>query len=161
MEYSIVKATEEDREELLALYRAQIGREYCPWDEEYPGDESITWDLSRDALFVLKEDGRILAAVSIEVDEDVDDFPFWDKELEPFGELARLGVLPDAQNRGLARVLLQFGMDELKRRGFRGVRFMVNRTNPKAIRSYAPFGFHVAGETRIYDQDMLCYEKEL
>ena len=38
---------------------------------------------------------------------------------------------------------------------------MVNKQNPKAIRSYAPFGFHVAGETHIYDQDMLCYEKEL
>ena len=161
MNYAIVKATEEDRKELLALYKAQIGRECCPWDEEYPGEESIDWDLSRDALFVLKSDGKILAAVSIEEDEDVAAFPFWDKDLEPFGELARLAVLPEAQNRGLAKIMLRFGMDELKRRGFKGVRFMVNKTNPKAIRSYAPFGFRVAGECHIYDQDMYCYEKEL
>ncbi|MBR5642036.1 MAG: GNAT family N-acetyltransferase [Firmicutes bacterium] len=161
MEYTIVKATEEDREELLALYEALKGTEFCAWDEEYPGDESIDWDLSRDALYVLKENGKIKAAISIEVDEEVDAFPFWDKELEPFGELARLGVLPEEQNRGLARVMIRFGMDELKRRGFKGVRFMVNKQNPKAIRSYAVFGFHVAGETNIYDQDMLCYEKEL
>lgn len=161
MDYAIVKATEEDRAELLALYKAQIGRECCPWDDEYPGEESIDWDLSRDALFVLKSDGKILAAVSIEEDEDVAAFPFWDKDLEPFGELARLAVLPEAQNRGLARRLLQFGMDELKRRGFKGVRFMVNRTNPKAIRSYASFGFHIAGKCHIYEQDMFCYEKEL
>ena len=161
MDYTIVKATEEDRAELRALYKAQIGREYCPWDEAYPGEESIDWDLSRDALFLMKSDGRILAAVSIEEDEDVDAFPFWNKDLEPFGELARLAVLPEAQNRGIARRLLRFGMDELKRRGFKGVRFMVNRTNPKAIRSYAPFGFRVAGECHIYDQDMYCYEKEL
>ena len=161
MDYTIVKATEEDREELLALYEALKGTEFCAWDEEYPGGESITWDLSRDALYVLKEDGKIKAAVSIEVDEEVDTFPFWDKELEPFGELARLGVLPEEQNRGLARVMIRFGMDELKRRGFKGVRFMVNKKNPKAIRSYAPFEFRVAGETNIYDQDMLCYEIEL
>ena len=70
-------------------------------------------------------------------------------------------MLPEAQNKGLARTMLRFGMDELKRRGYKGVRFMVNRKNPKAIRSYAPFGFHVAGECHIYEQDMFCYEKEL
>ena len=161
MGYQIVLAKEEDRAEILSLYRKQLGRPFCPWDEEYPGEESIDWDLSRDALFVLKSDGKILAAVSIEEDEDVAAFPFWDKDLEPFGELARLAVLPEAQNRGLAKIMLQFGMDELKRRGFKGVRFMVNKTNPKAIRSYAPFGFRVAGECHIYDQDMYCYEKEL
>ena len=161
MDYAIVKATEEDREELLSLYHVQLGRECCPWDEEYPGEESIDWDLSRNALFVMKAEGKILAAISFEEDEGVDAFPFWDKDLEPFGELARLAVLPEWQNRGLARRLLQFGMDELKHRGFKGVRFMVNRTNPKAIRSYAPFEFRVAGECHIYDQDMLCYEKEL
>ena len=54
--YEIVLATEEDRDEILSLYRAQIGREYCPWDEEYPSNEAIDWDLSRDALFVMKAD---------------------------------------------------------------------------------------------------------
>ena len=161
MDYAIVNATEEDREELLSLYHVQLGRECCPWDEEYPGEESIDWDLSRNALFVMKAEGQILAAISFEEDEEVDAFPFWDRGLEPSGELARLAVLPEWQNSGLAKAMLRFGMDELKRRGFKGVRFMVNRTNPKAIRSYALFEFRVAGECHIYDQDMLCYEKEL
>ena len=161
MEYVIVPAAEKDREELLALYRAQIGREFCPWDDEYPGEESIDWDLSRNALFVMKAKGKILAAISIEEDEEVDAFSFWDRGLEPSGELARLAVQPQEQNQGIAKIVLQFGLDELKRRGFRGVRLMVNKTNPKAIRAYAPFGFRVAGECHIYDQDMLCYEKEL
>ena len=71
MDYAIVNATEEDREELLSLYKAQIGRECCPWDEEYPGEESIDWDLSRNALYVMKAEGKILAAISFEEDEDV------------------------------------------------------------------------------------------
>ena len=72
MEYEIVMAKEEDREEILALYRAQLGRDYCPWNEEYPSDEAIDWDFSRDALYVMKMDSRIVAAVSLEEDEDVD-----------------------------------------------------------------------------------------
>ena len=161
MDYAIVNATEEDREELLSLYKAQIGRECCPWDEEYPGEESIDWDLSRNALYVMKAEGKILAAISFEEDEDVAAFPFWDKDLEPSAELARLAVLPEWQNRGLAKAMLRFGMEELKRRGFCSVRFMVNETNAKAIRSYASFGFHVAGKCHIYEQDMFCYEKKL
>ena len=34
MEYEIVMAKEEDKNEILALYKAQIGREYCPWDRD-------------------------------------------------------------------------------------------------------------------------------
>ena len=161
MEYEIISAKEEDREEILALYQAQKGREFCPWDDDYPSDETISCDLARDALYVLKEDGIIKAAVSIEEDEDVDKLSCWDKRLVPEGELARLAVIPQEQNKGLARIMLQFGMDELGRRGYKGIRFLVNRYNKKAIRSYAVFGFRVVGEVRMYDQDFLCYEKEL
>ena len=36
MDYEIVKAAAGDKDEVLALYRAQIGREFCPWNEDYP-----------------------------------------------------------------------------------------------------------------------------
>ena len=160
-EYTITAAAEADRAEILALYKVQLGREYCPWDEEYPSNATIDGDLARQALFVLKEDGRILAAISLEEDEDVDALPCWDKTLAPSGELARLAVLPQAQSRGLARVMLRFGMEELRRRGFRGVHFLVNKYNVKAIRSYAVFGFRTVGECHMYEEDFLCYEKEL
>lgn len=157
----IVPATEEDREEILALYQAQKGREYCAWSEDYPSNETIDFDLSRDALFVLKRDGRIRAAVSLEEDEDVARLPYWNKELAPEGELARVAVLPEEQNKGLGRIMMQFGMDELKRRGYRGIHMLVNKHNDKAIRCYAVFGFGVVGECHMFDQDFLCYEKEL
>ena len=161
MTHNIFEATEEDRGEILALYRAQIGREFCPWNEDYPSDEEISFDLSRDALFVLKEDGRIRAAISLEEDEDVDSLSCWSDELKPSGSIARVAVLPDEQNRGYGRIMLQYAMDELKRRGYRGVHFLVNKHNVKAIRSYAVFGFDVVGECHMFGQDFLCYEKGL
>lgn len=161
MEYAIVKASEEDRAGILSLYRAQLGRDCCPWDEDYPSNETIEWDLARNALFVLKRNGSILAAVSIEEDEEHELLFCRDNTPAPVGELARLAVLPDEQNRGLGRIMMRFGMDELKRQGFRSVRFLVNKNNAKAIRSYAVFGFRIAGECHMYDQDLFCYEKEL
>ena len=161
MDHRIVSAKEEDREEILSLYQAQKGRPYCLWDEDYPSDATISFDLARGALFVLKSGGRIKAAVSIDEDETVAQLLCWDKALEPSAELARLAVAPEEQNKGLGRVMLRFGMDELKRRGFKGVHFLVNKHNVTALRSYAVFGFHVVGECRLYGQDFLCYEKEL
>ncbi len=161
MEYEIVMATEEDRNEILSLYKAQIGRDFCPWSEDYPSNESMDWDFSRDALFVLKMNGSIKAAISIEEDEDVDLLSCWDEKLAPEGELARLAVQPDEQNKGFGRIMLKFGMEELKRRGFNGIHILVNKHNTKAIRCYAVFGFRIVGECHMYEQDFLCYEKEL
>ena len=75
--------------------------------------------------------------------------------------MARIAVLPEEQGKGYGRIMIQFGIDELKRRGFRGIRMLVNKLNRKAIRCYAVFGFRVVGECRMYEQNFLCYEKEL
>ena len=109
----------------------------------------------------MKEAGKIIAAVSIEEDPDVDKLECWDKDLAPGGELARLAVIPERQNQGEARSMMLFGMEELKRRGYKSIHFLVNKYNEKAIRSYSVFDFNVVGECHMYEQDFLCYEKEL
>lgn len=162
MEHRIIMATEADKDAVLRLYQEQIGREFCFWDEDYPGEETIGFDLSRDALFVMKdESGEIIAAISIELDEEVDRLDCWTPSLQPGGEFARLAVTPACQNRGLAREMVAHVLNELRQRGFRSVHILVNRDNAKAIRSYAHFGFRTAGECRMYGQRFLCYEKEL
>lgn len=160
--YQIMPAKEDEKEEILKLYKVQLGREFCPWDEVYPGADEIAFDLARDSLFVMKEEtGRILAAVSIDEDKQVDALECWSKALQPGGELARLAVLPELQNKGIARKMLQYGMEVLKERGFHSIHFLVNEKNEKAIRSYAAFDFSVVGRCELYGQPFLCYEKEL
>lgn len=161
METCIVTATENDREQIMALYLEQIGKEFCPWDEDYPSNETIDFDLSRDALFVMKEDQKIIAAISIDEDADIDALDCWDRTMFPGGQLARLAVTASHQSKGIARKMLQHGMAALKERGYESIHFLVNKHNVKALRSYASFGFHVAGECFMYDQDFLCYEKRL
>ena len=158
---TIFLATKDDRDEILALYDMQKGREFCPWTQDYPGSETFDFDISRDALYVRKENGKIIAAISLEEDEEVEKLKEWDKDLSPGGELARVCVLPGLQSKGIGRTMLRFAMDELKRRGFKSVHFLVNKYNIKAIRSYDKIGFNVVGERHMYEQDMLLYEKEL
>lgn len=158
----IVMATPADTEAVLRLYREQVGRPYCFWKEDYPGPETIAFDLSRDSLFVMKNDcGEIIAAISAEEDEDVDRLKCWDPSLQPGGEFARLAVSPAWQNQGIARKMVSYMLNIVKVRGFRSVHILVNRDNLPAIHSYSHFGFRVAGECRMYEQHFLCYEREL
>ena len=162
MECRIVMATEADTDAVLRLYREQVGREFCFWTEEYPGKETIEFDLSRDSLFVMKnEDGGIIAAISVEVDEDVNRLNCWTASLQPGGEFARLAVAPAWQGHGLAREMVSYILDVLRQRGFKSVHIIVNRDNIKAVRTYAHFGFREAGRCDMYQQHFLCYEKEL
>ena len=162
MTHTIVPATSADKLEILSLYRSQLGRAFCPWNAHYPGMTEIEFDLRRNSLFVMKnEQRRIIAAVSIDRDENVDKLTCWTKDLLPGGEMSRLAVAVDRQNQGVAREMLSFGMAELKRRGFKSVHFLVNRNNEKALRSYAHLHFQVVGECELYDQPFLCFEKPL
>lgn len=162
MSYQIMMATPQDTAGVLRLYREQIGRKYCFWDENYPGPETIEADLARQGLFVMKNEAdEIIAAISVEEDADVDRLDCWTPELQPGGEYARLAVTPALQNQGLAQRMVAHVLDVLRARGFKSVHILVNRENIKAIRSYAHIGFREAGECFMYNQHFLCYEKAL
>ena len=160
MEYRIVTAEPEDAGDVLRLYRAQLGRPYCFWDGDYPGEDTIRADLEREGLFVMKDAaGEIAAAVSIEEDADVDRLDCWTPGLQPGGEFARLCVAPALQNRGLARRMVAHVLGALKARGFKSAHIVVNRENLPAIRTYAHSGFRTAGECFLYRQHFLCCER--
>ena len=55
----IMNATEEDKDELLALYHTMIGGP-CEWSETYPDENTIAFDLKNEDLFVI---GRTFKAV--------------------------------------------------------------------------------------------------
>ena len=113
----IMHGTASEKEEILALYKSQLGREFCPWTEFYPTEKEIDFDLSRDSLFVMKNKaGRIIAAISIDLDANVEALPCWSTSLQPGGELSRLAVAIDCQNQGIARKLMAGAMEELRLR---------------------------------------------
>lgn len=157
-----IKATATDKAEILALYRSLIGTEYCAWTNDYPNEDDIENDLTRDGLFCLKDiNGSILGVISIDQDEEVEKLPCWTESLKPAGELSRIGVRVENQNQGIARRLLQYGMDELKRQGMKSVHFLVCKTNKKAIRSYNKLNFDIVGECELFGEEWWCYEKSL
>ena len=159
--YVFKQAREEELSDILALYRAAVGTAGCTWSLDYPNADILKDDFQRGNLFCMKnQEQEILGVISIDVDEAVAALPCWTRELRPAAELARLAVKEAYQNRGIARLLLKAAMKELMHRGYRGVHFLVSKTNEKAIRSYGRLEFAVRGDCNLYDTDWWCYEKE-
>lgn len=159
MEFARVK--EEETDEVLQLYRSLAGTEYCVWDDEYPTEREIAFDMSRNALFCMKHEAQIVGVVSIDDDPAVQTLECWSEELNPAAEVSRVGVSIQWQNRGIARNLLQNVMIELRRQGYKGVRLLVAQENKKAVSSYRKLEFSVAGECKMFGHKYWCYEKEL
>ena len=154
-------ATIEDKSEILALYRTML---YGPadWNEYYPNEETIEYDLSRDALFAMKNSmNQIVAVISIDKDDAVDSLPCWNKKIAPGGELSRLCVRKDMQNQGIAKEMMRYAFEVLKKQGKRSVHILVKTGHVVALTSYAALGFQIVGECKLFDKDFICMEMEL
>lgn len=181
------KAKREEAEEILQLYQSLIGTEYCVWTENYPTEREVEFDLSRNALFCLYERipeadegeqgarlsegqtvgtlpvtrGRLMGVISMDDDPEVEALSCWSEDLTPVAELSRLGVAVEYQNRGIARILLQEAMAELKTQGYKAVHILVAKDNVKALRSYEKLHFSTAGECELFGHSYWCYERKL
>ena len=157
----IYEAKREDKQEILNLYRTML---YGPadWSEDYPNEKTIEFDLSRNALFIMKNtEGQIIAAISIDADEEVEKLACWNKKLFPSAEVSRLCVREDMQNCGLAKEMMHFVFDHLKKEGKKGVHILVKTGHKIALASYRAIGFETVGECNLFGKDFVCMEKKI
>lgn len=103
--------------------------------------------------------GEIIAAISIDEDEEVDKLPCW--SIMPGGELSRLCVRKDMQNHGIAKEMMRYAFDMLKNEGKNGVHILVRTGHTKALSTYAKLGFKTVGECHLFDKDFICMEIKL
>lgn len=158
----LVTLKEDDLDEIVSLYSASLGREGCVWNEEYPTKSDFAADLKEQCLFGIKDDqGKIVAAIARDRDENVERLDCWEDKLKPGAELARLTVATQFEHQGVARVLIKATMEKLFKQGFKSVHFLVAKANKVAINSYSTLGFNLVGETEMFGHDYFCYEKQL
>lgn len=159
--YPVLPAEESDTEEILALYRSMIGGK-ADWNEDYPSLKKIEFDLSRNALFIMKnENNEIIAAISIDEDDEVENLQCWNKELQPAGELSRLCVRKDMQNRGIARVMMNHTFNILKNQGKKSVHIIVRPEHKTALKSYSHLDYKTVGECEMFGKSFVCLERKL
>ena len=160
-DFRLEEASSGDADAILALYHSVLDTPYCRWNEHYPCMANIEDDLSRNALFCIKVDGQIVAAISIDRDDAVEALDCWNKELKPAMELSRLCVGSAYQGKGIPALMIEDMMEYGRKKGIRSIHYLVSQYNLAAQRAYARLGFELVGECHMYEDDYFCYEKAL
>ena len=157
---SICSACEDDSVEILSLYR-DMYHGPAGWNEKYPNEEFISFDISRDAIFVMKEDGRIIGTISIDEDKIVDELDCWDKDLKPWAEIARICVSEDMQGKGIASEMINYVILHLKSQKYKSIHLLVRDNHESAIRLYSKLGFVIKGPCAYLGHDYFCMEMDI
>ena len=156
-ERRLEQAQQKDADEVFALYRRTVESGTSAWDDEYPGMQEIQFDLSEGGLYILREKGKIIAAVSIVDHDDLDEEPMDWSEGKSCA-LARLCVEPQIQGQGIGKKMVESAMRLAKSLGYEWIRLLVDEKNGTAERLYQRLGFRKTGETDLYGSRFRAYE---
>ena len=115
---------------------------------EYPNEAVLTEDVRQGWLYMVREEGRILACVAVnqEAEEDYAGLPW--REEGQVGLFHRLSVAPESQGKHLAEGVMEGVKDILRAQGCTVLRGDVYGGNPKAMRLYQRIGMNFIGTFR-------------
>ncbi len=146
----LIRATEQDVDDLLAFYRhvadnmEEQGIDHWHWGR-YPNEEFIREDIAKGEMYYMLEGKTISAAVVITVgQEEAYDSLTWSCGMRP-GSFRRLAVHPSMQGAGLGGLVLDDVLQLLRRSGCDCVRCDTAEVNRHAIRLYEKLGFRPCG----------------
>lgn len=145
----LTRAVQADYEAVCTLYQAVIaameasGLDQWQWGV-YPSAEIVADDINQGEMYVLREEGEIIAAVCVNQVQDEEYAQLdWHFGVNP-GLFHRLAIAPDCQGRGLGRVVLDGVCDILRDMGCDCLRCDTYSRNAAALRLYDRFGMRRA-----------------
>jgi len=151
-------AENKDRERVLQLYDSVRGKEFCPWNQEYPVMREIDGDTAADCLFLFIEGKELIGALSVEPENELDDKSFWRCKGKA-AEIARVVVAPEHQGKGIAVRMMEMIEARLKREGYDAIHLLVAEDNLPAWKTYEKTGFSFLDRIEIYGGKFRACEK--
>ena len=131
-----------DRENLIKMYETFSPELRClglPPTTRIGIEYWIDYLAENGIAFVAEKDGRIIAHAVLVPTEDGKDVDI------------TIFVHQDFQNRGIGQQLMRVAIDFAKRKGYRGMMLVTERTNKRAIHVYKKLGFEVVDPYFEYD----------
>jgi len=153
-------AQETDLQSVLALYHSVLGNTFCTWNEEYPGSFEIKEDTKTGNLFLLLDGDSIIGAISIVPVNEMDAFIEWNLK-NNVAEFARVVISPAWQGKGLAGLLVDHVLEEMKNRAYKAVHISIAKVNTPALKTYLQKGFVLVGEKEMYGNRYYLAEKAI
>lgn len=128
------------------------------WDEIYPDECTIKNDVDKQHLYLLEEDGKACGIIVLnEVQEPEYKNVKW-KFLGKTLVVHRLAIEPSNQQKGLARMLMQFAHKVAIEQHYETIRLDAFIHNPAAVGLYEKLGYRKAGAVTFRKGDFFCFE---
>lgn len=152
-------ARQGEKEQVLSLYQSAKGSKFCVWNDSYPCMTEIEHDLETGNLYVMTDGSKIIGAISIVPENELDGFDCW--SCKDGKEIARVVIDKAYQGRGLSFEMVQRIESVLREKGHLSIRLSVVKSNIPAYKTYIKAGFAVVGEAQMYCNDYYLMEKSI
>lgn len=153
-------AAADDLDAVVLLYHAAVGTPGCTWHDGYPSRETAEEDMAAGGLYVLRLGDRIVGAVSIAPENELDGMECFAIR-DGAREFARITVLSEFRGRGYAGYMLRQITEAAKRAGVTAWHILVAACNPSALALYRSLGFAFLDKCEMYDNRYYIGEKAL
>jgi len=151
-----------DYEAIAGFYKYVIEHtkeieKYARWVYgQHPTDEMILDYIQQNAMYILEENGAILAAVAVTMSQPEDyHYIEWQQELKD-DEVAVVHILcvnSDYQKKGIGRRMVEECFHLAKTAGKKAVRLDALESNTPAHRMYEAMGFELRGKQNLYAEN--------
>jgi len=134
------------------------------WDEFYPDIQTITDDLKKNSLYVLRDGEKYIGMVVLNEKQDNEYKTVnWSGGNDSVLVIHRLCVHPDWRGKGLANRLMDFAEDYAAINGFKSIRLDAYSVNPAAVGLYNKRGYRKVGHVFFQRRKFpfYCFEKIL
>ena len=152
-------AQQDDAEHVLSLYQSAKSSAFCVWNDSYPSIAEIEHDLETKNLYVMTDDSKVIGAISVVPENELDDFDCW--SCKDGKEIARVVIDKAYQGYGLSFEMVQGIASILRKNGCKAIHLSVVKTNVPAYKTYIKAGFAVVGEAQMYGNDYYLMEKSI
>ena len=152
-------ARQGEEEQVLSLYQSAKGSAFCVWNESYPTMTEIEQDLETKSLYVMTDGSKIIGAISIVPENELDGFDCW--FYKAGREIARVVIDKAYQGQGLSFEMVESIESILQEKGHMSIHLSVVKTNIPAYNTYIKAGFSIVGEAQMYDNDYYLMEKAI
>jgi ribosomal protein S18 acetylase RimI-like enzyme len=132
------------------------------WNEHYPSRRAFVKDISRNELYILEEERKIIGVIAITTLIDQEYLPVqWLTETGKNLYIHRLAVHPDFQSRGYAQKLMSFAEKQAREKKYISVRLDTFSKNYRNQIFYEKRGYKKLGDIYFSKQSEYpfhCYE---
>jgi ribosomal protein S18 acetylase RimI-like enzyme len=165
----ILQAQNTDATRIATLFKlatdAMIATGINQWNYTYPLLEHVMEDIWHQSCFVFKEEGEILATITLDDRQDAQYANIrWQHPGSKALVIHRLAVLPSAQGRKLGKQMCLFAEDFAGKNDFEVIRLDAYSRNPVSLRLYRSLGYYQVNGFCYFHKNPLpfyCFEKKV